>query len=235
MYFQRSQAHLVPPEQMQALIAEQKVLAEQVKIQPLGFEPQIIAGVDSALISPEEIFSVFVVFKYPELEVIEISHAQGPTPLPYIPGFLAFREIPTLLKAFDKLKTKPELLVVDGNGIIHKRKIGIASQLGVKLNLPSFGIAKSLLVGNFVEPGLEAGNSTPVTYKDELLGFALRTKNNVKPVFVSPGHLIDFQDSLELTKLMTGKYRLPEPTRIADKYSKLIKHGENTAGLPIFS
>lgn len=235
MYFQRSQAHLVPPEKMQELIAEQKVLAEQVKIQPLGFEPKIIAGVDSSLISPEEIFSVFVVFKYPELEIIEISHAQGPTPLPYIPGFLAFREIPTLLKAYEKLKTKPELLVVDGNGIIHKRKIGIASQLGVRLNLPSLGIAKSLLVGDFDEPDLLAGNSTPVIYKDEQLGYALRSKNNVKPVFISPGHLIDFKDSLRLAKSMMGKYRLPEPTRIADNYSKLIKHGENTAGLPIFN
>lgn len=221
MYFRKRVK--VDPELMQQLIARQDELTSQLILKPLGFTPKIIAGVDSSLIGEDKIFSVIVAMKYPELEVIEVATSESDIPIPYIPGFLAFREIPNLLEAFKKLKTRPELIVVDGNGIIHKRRMGIASHLGIMLEIPTFGIAKNLLVGKFAMPSLEAVNYTPVFHKDEQLGFAVRTKTNVKPVFVSPGHLINLEDSLNLSISMIGKYRLPEPTRIADKLSKELK------------
>jgi deoxyribonuclease V len=213
----------IDPKLMKDLTARQNELAKKVLIQPLGFTPQIIAGVDSSLVGEDKIFSIIVVFSYPNLEVLEIKHEIGPLEFPYIPGFLAFREIPTILKAYNKLENIPELLVVDGNGIIHKRKMGIASHLGVLLNTPSLGIAKKLLIGSFEMPDNEIRSYTKVLYKDEQLGFALRSKTNVKPVFVSPGNLINLEDSLKFVISVLGKYRLPEPTRIADKYSKEMK------------
>lgn len=231
--FHRSEAHLVPPEVMKNLMAEQIRLAGQVKIQPLLSLPKIIAGVDSSLVDSETILSVFVVMNYPNLEILEISHAIGPIPLPYIPGFLGFREIPTLLKAYESLKIKPDLLFVDGNGIIHRRKIGIASQLGVLLDKPSLGIAKKLLVGKYVEPEILVGSHTDVIFKEQHLGDALRSRTGVKPVFVSPGHLIDHKGALNLVISTLGKYRLPEPTRIADQYSKSLKLGLKSNNPPL--
>ncbi|MDQ2753160.1 MAG: endonuclease V, partial [Bacteroidota bacterium] len=134
---------------------------------------------------------------------------------PYIPGLLAFREVPALSKAWENLTRKPDVLVLDGHGIAHPRRMGIATHFGIALQTPTMGCAKSLLTGKYVEPGMEAGSVSDLFHKDELIGKVLRTKKNVKPVFISPGNLITMDESLELIKQCVGKYRIPEPTRLA--------------------
>ncbi len=212
---------------IKSLIKKQNELQEQVKIQPLKHSVKIIAGCDSSLVG-QKIFSVFVMFKYPSLEQLEIAYDYSYLELPYIPGLLAFREIPNLLKTFNKVKCMPDLIMVDGHGISHPRGMGIASHLGVLLNIPTIGIAKKPLVGKYRMPKSTKLNSTELLFNDKMIGFALRTKDNIKPVFVSPGHLITHEQALDFAIATTAKFKLPEPVRIADKYSKTLKKVEIT-------
>lgn len=220
MYFRKREP--VPPGLMAQLKQRQLDLQQKIKLQPLKGEPKIVAACDTSL-TEEDVFSVFVVFNWPEMEVIEIKHHQSKIELPYIPGFLAFREVPNLLKAYELLVNEPELIFVDGHGIAHPRKLGIATHLGVLIDKPTIGIAKSILVGNFAGLSEERGSVADLVYKDSHIGFAVRGRDKVKPVFVSPGHLVDFADALKFSLMTLGKYRLPEPTRIADLYSKQLK------------
>lgn len=212
----------VPPGLIKKLAEEQLELQQQVRLTPLKQQPQLIAACDSSL-KDEAIFAVFVLFSYPKLEILEVQTSWSKIELPYIPGFLAFREVPNLLKAYGQLTKQPELIFVDGHGIAHPRGLGIASHLGVKLGKPTIGIAKKVLVGQYEMPGAEVGASTDLKYKDQLVGYALRTKPKVKPVFVSPGHLINLEQALMYTKTTIGNYRLPSPTYIADKLTKQLK------------
>jgi deoxyribonuclease V len=212
----------VPAGLIRQLTEQQRELGAKVRIEHLNLEPRIVAACDSAL-TENEIFCVFVAFKFPSLEIIEIVQSHSELTLPYIPGYLAFREAPNLLKAYAKLTLEPDLIFVDGHGVAHPRGMGIASHLGVLINKPTIGIAKSILVGKYPEPGLVVGSYAEIDYKGRMLGYALRSRSNVKPVFVSPGHLVDFEQALEFTLQTLGKYRLPEPTRIADLYSKKLK------------
>lgn len=210
----------VDPLLYKKLIQQQREMSEQVVLQPLSLSSiNYLAGCDSALID-DKIFSIFVIFKFPELEVVEIAAAHSVLEIPYIPGLLSFRESPNLLKAYAKLKIMPDVIMVDGHGIAHPRRMGIAAHLGVLLDVPTIGVAKSKLVGDYLEPAAEQGSVSELTYHGNKIGDVLRTKSKVKPVYVSPGHLADFDAALNLT-IQTGRgYRLPEPTRIADKYSK---------------
>jgi deoxyribonuclease V len=165
----------------------------------------------------KEGFAGFVTLTYPELVVIDHAVAKDTIPFPYVPGLLSFREIPMLLKAWEKLEQKPDVLLVDGIGIAHPRRLGIASHLGLVLGIPTIGCAKSVLTGTYDEPGNEPGDSSPLVdlKTGEIIGAALRTKRNVKPMFISPGHLITLEDSLRLVMHCVRKHRLPEPTRMA--------------------
>ena len=144
--------------------------------------------------------------------------------MPYIPGLLSFRELPCILGAFDKLKQRPELVMVDGQGIAHPRRLGIASHLGLWLDLPTIGCAKSILRGNYDKDvlGEEPGSWVPLidTRKKEVLGAALRTRARVNPMFISLGHRISLETSIRYVVACSKGYRLPEPTRQADKLSK---------------
>jgi deoxyribonuclease V len=163
-------------------------------------------------------FAGFVNLSYPSLEIIGESVIKDRIPMPYIPGLLSFREMPMLVKAWEKLPVKPDVLMADGIGIAHPRRLGIASHLGLALGIPTIGCAKSVLTGVYDEPGLEAGS---VSYlrdrKDpsDIIGAAVRTKRNVAPMFISPGHLITLEDSIRLVLACVRKHRLPEPTRQA--------------------
>lgn len=143
--------------------------------------------------------------------------------LPYIPGYLAFREVPNICKAYEKLSQKPDILMVDGHGIMHPRRLGIASHLGVLLGVPTCGVAKKKLVGKYEEPDNAKGDTQFVYDKDEVIGAVMRSKQNVKPIFVSAGHMCVLRDAVELTLETLRSHKLPEPTRIADKYSKELK------------
>jgi deoxyribonuclease V len=162
-------------------------------------------------------FAGFVSLSYPSLELLGHSVAKGHIPFPYIPGLLSFREIPMLMRAWDALPPKPDVLIVDGVGIAHPRRIGIASHLGLMLGIPTIGCAKSVLTGRFEAPADEAGSTSPLTDPStgEILGIALRTKTGVRPVFVSPGHLITLPEAVDLVRSCVRKHRLPEPTRLA--------------------
>ncbi|RSK32454.1 deoxyribonuclease V [Hymenobacter metallilatus] len=202
----------------------QDQLRSQVRLEPLSAEPRFIAGCDSSFPTPETVLSVFVLLRFPTLEVVEKVYHVGPVTLPYIPGLLAFREAPNLLLAYEKLRQKPDIIMVDGHGIAHPRRMGIAAHLGVELNQPTFGVAKQRLTGHFVEPAHSRGSIAPLTGKDgELLGEVIRSKDNVLPLFVSPGHRCDQATATRLTLACLRGYKLPEPTRLADHWAAEFK------------
>lgn len=197
----------------------QKELRSQVKLVPLEAAPKLIGGCDVSMDRfAKEGFAGFVTLSYPGLRVVDHAVVKNAIPFPYIPGLLSFREIPMLARAWEKLKTKPDVIVVDGVGQAHPRRMGIATHLGLVLGVPTIGCAKSILTGVHGELGDEPG-SVAYLYdkfnKTEVIGAALRTKRGVKPVYVSAGHLITLKKSLELVKNCVIKHRLPEPTRQA--------------------
>jgi deoxyribonuclease V len=144
---------------------------------------------------------------------------------PYVPGFLAFREGPAIIAAIKKLFHIPDLILVDGQGIAHPRQFGLASYIGVRLDIPTIGCAKSRLIGDYKEPGNKKGSWSPLGLGDDIVGAVLRTKDNVRPLFISPGHRTDVKSAILLTLSCLGNYRIPEPIRCADIHSKIIKEG----------
>jgi len=199
-------------------IALQRELRERVMLAPYPATPRTIGGCDVSMNRfASEGFAGFVNLSYPELELIGESVVKDHIPMPYIPGLLSFREIPMLVKAWDKLEQKPDVLMVDGIGIAHPRRLGIASHLGILLDIPTIGCAKSVLVGKYEEPGAEPGSWSPLIEPKtgETLGAAVRTKRKVQPMFISPGHRITLEDSIRLVLACVKKHRLPEPTRQA--------------------
>lgn len=179
----------------------------------------MVGGVDVS-IKGETARCAIVIFDFPKLNPIESALANVPLAFPYIPGLLAFREGPVILEAWEKLKSKPDLLMFDGQGIAHPRGIGIASLMGLWLNLPTIGVAKSRLYGHHEQPGANRGDQAMLydeRQPDRIIGAVLRTRDNVKPLFISPGHLIDVEHSVWFTLACGDSYRLPETTRWAHR------------------
>lgn len=207
------------------LTRQQDELRTRVQLTRLPAEPQLIAGCDSSFPTPETVLSVFVLLRFPALEIVEKVYHTSPVTLPYIPGLLAFREAPNLLLGYDKLRQKPDVIMVDGHGIAHPRRMGIAAHLGVLLDVPAFGVAKQKLTGAYQEPALTRGSITPLTdaRSGELLGEVIRSKDNVQPLFVSPGHRCDQATATHLTLACLRGYKLPEPTRLADHWAEEFK------------
>jgi deoxyribonuclease V len=194
----------------------QRRLRSLVCISPLRREIKTIAGADVSFNKySETIYAGIVVLSLPDLHIIETAGVRSIAKFPYIPGLLSFRETPSLLEAWGKLETKPDVLMLDGQGIAHPRRFGIACHVGVLLDIPTIGCAKSILVGRHGELAPEAGSRTSLVDRGEEVGVALRTKKNVAPVYVSAGHLIDLASAVDLVMKSTGKYRQPEPTRQA--------------------
>ncbi len=157
------------------------------------------------------------VLSFPELALQEQAIAYAPTPFPYVPGFLSFREVPVILQALAKLSLEPDLILCDGQGYAHPRRFGLACHLGVLLDWPTLGVAKSRLVGTHQELGLEKGAQQPLWDRGEQVGVVLRSRSNVRPLYISSGHRVSLETAVELTLRCTPKYRLPETTRWADK------------------
>jgi deoxyribonuclease V len=197
-------------------IALQKTLAAQVVYdQPLALDGvRLVAGVDVS-VKDNVSQAAVVVLSFPDLQVVETVTNVLPTPFPYIPGLLSFREGPVLEDAFARLQHTPDVLIFDGMGRAHPRRLGIASQMGLWLGKPTIGCGKTLLIGRYVEPPQERGAFAPLVDKGEVIGAILRTRANTKPVYISPGHLIDLETALALVMACTPKYRLPEPIRQA--------------------
>ncbi|MFN8472052.1 MAG: deoxyribonuclease V [Anaerolineae bacterium] len=205
-----------------AVAEEQTRLAQQVRDEWTGPAPQIVAGVDMAgAVRGPLVRAAAVALSWPNLEVLAQAVAEVAPTFPYVPGFLAVREAPPVMMALDKLPVRPDLLMVDGHGVAHPRRFGIASYLGVTLDVPTIGVAKSRLVGAHEEPAAAVGAWTPLMDAGEVIGAVLRTKAGVKPIFVSVGHRVDLATAIRLTLEATRGHRLPEPTRLADRLSKL--------------
>lgn len=203
----------------------QKALSSMVSLED-GFNTiDTIAGADLAILKGQKkLICGIILFKYPELSEIERVFSVVDEEFPYVPGLLAFREGPAIIEAYGKLKEKPDVLILDGQGIAHPRGFGIACHVGVILGVPAMGIAKKKLYGDYDEPKIARGASSPLVSKDGAnIGATLRTKDKTKPVFVSPGHMVSLKSSIDIAFECSKGYRIPEPTRLADKYVAELK------------
>jgi len=213
----------------------QKALARLVVKDGKPDRLRYIAGIDVSMNRFDRFgYAAVVVFSYPELEVVEVASSKREITFPYIPGLLSFRETPIIAEALEKLKTEPDVIFLDGQGIAHPRRFGIASHIGVLLDKPTIGVAKTRLVGEYEEPPSEKGAWSPLKDKGEVIGAVLRTKNRVKPVFVSTGHRISLEEAVKLTLSVARGYRIPEPTRIAHITVNRIRRDEGTKQLNLF-
>jgi deoxyribonuclease V len=208
-------------------VALQRELAGRVVTNTPVSPCKLIAGADCSYNRfSSTMYAGVVVLRADDLTVVERQGAVGQATFPYVPGLLSFREIPILLEAFANLEHKPDLVVYDGHGIAHPRRVGIASHLGICLTLPVAGCAKTRLVGDYHEPGREAGSSSLLIDRDAFIGRVVRTKTGVKPLFVSVGHLIDIDSAVHWVLATIRQHRLPEPTRLAHLFVNQLRRGE---------
>ncbi|MGD1809695.1 deoxyribonuclease V [Dapis sp. BLCC M126] len=206
------------PTDVETAIAMQEKLRHKVIAEDKFGTIKYVAGVDVGYSDDDGITQAAVaVLNFPELELKEQAIAQRPTSFPYIPGLLSFREIPTILDALEKLNIIPDMLLCDGQGLIHPRRFGVACHLGVLVNIPSIGVAKSHYIGQHDSVGLEKGNWQPLIDEEEVIGAVVRSRTGVKPIYVSTGHKISLKTAINYVLKCTSKYRLPETTRWADK------------------
>ncbi|GAA3917049.1 deoxyribonuclease V [Gibbsiella dentisursi] len=183
----------------------------------LADPPALIAGADVGFEQEGAVTrAAIAILRYPSLELVEYQLARISTTMPYIPGFLSFRECPALLAAWDKLQQKPDLVFVDGHGISHPRRLGVASHFGLLINVPTIGVAKKRLCGKFEPLGAAAGAQTPLMDKGEQIGWVWRSKLRCNPLFVATGHRVSADSALAWVQRCMAGYRLPEPTRWAD-------------------
>ena len=191
-------------------------LAKRVSTEKGAVSPRLIAGIDISAPDARGVATgAVVVLRYPELDVVELKKARRRIGFPYVPGLLSFREAPLILAACERLSKVPDLVLVDGQGVAHPRRFGLAAHVGLLLDLPTIGCAKSILCGVHQPLGEEAGSQAELFDNGELVGAALRTKSGVKPVYVSVGHKIDLTSALGWVMNCCRGYRLPEPTRLA--------------------
>lgn len=217
----------------QEAIALQRRLAERVRREPDLREVRRVAGVDASY-RDQTAMGAVVVLDYPTLTVVDYAVARCPVTYPYVPGLLSFREAPAVLQALAQIEVRPDLLIFDGHGIAHPRRLGLASHIGVLLDVPSIGCAKRRLCGTYEMPGTEAGSVSQLYDRDthEAIGAVVRTRTNVRPVFVSIGHRVDVDTAVAYVLACCRGRRLPEPTRWAHKVAGGLRPPvERSAGL----
>jgi deoxyribonuclease V len=194
----------------------QEELRKSLRLRPPKAPIKTIAAADASYsLSGDRLYAAFLVFSFPDLKVLESASASGRVSFPYIPGLLSFREAPVLLKAFSRLERHPDVILIDGQGVAHPRSMGIAAHLGILLDLPTIGCAKSRLFGEEAEPAPDQGSCVLLCQKGRTVGMIVRTRTGVKPVYVSPGHKIDLDTSVEIILSLCRGYRIPEPLRQA--------------------
>ena len=198
-------------------VALQLRLLQRVREEPLESDPRLIAGLDAAF-SPDNDWCLGAVVVWDRLtgEVVEQQMAARPLRFPYVPGLLSFREAPALLAALRRLRVRPDLLICDGQGRAHPRRFGLACHVGVLIDLPVFGCAKSILVGEVSQLGSARGAMSDLEYQGQVIGRAVRTRDRVRPVYVSVGHRVTLEDAVRWTLACAVRFRLPEPIRLAD-------------------
>ena len=202
---------------IQRELGERVSLTDGVRIEDIRY----VAGADNAYArrgAETTAFAVVLVFTFPELELVETQVASCPVTFPYVPGLLSFREGPAMLTAFRQVETLPDVVLFDAQGYAHPRRLGAASHLGLFLDVPSIGCAKSRLTGRYEEPGPEFGDRNPLVDKDEVIGAVVRTRAGRGPLFVSPGHRMSVDTAVEIALACCRNNRfMPEPTRLADR------------------
>jgi deoxyribonuclease V len=174
--------------------------------------------------------AAIVVLELPSLKLLVRSLVSAPVSFPYIPGLLAFREMPVLLKAWKQLEMKPDVLILDGHGLAHPRRMGIATHFGIEVDHPTMGCAKNILTGTHQVLGNEKGATADLIDEGEKVGFALRSRTNVNPIYISPGHKLSFADTYDIIMQVLTKYKLPKTTRLAHHWANKLRKGEAEAG-----
>jgi deoxyribonuclease V len=188
-----------------------------------------VAGADVST-QGDRAYATVVVLEYPGLSLVGVQGFEAPLRFPYVPGLLSFREIPSIVGALEKVETSVDALILDAQGLAHPRRMGLATHLGLFLDVPTVGCAKSRLVGSYEEPGIEKGSATDLVHRGEVVGKVLRTRERVSPVYVSVGNGIDLRSSVELVLACTTRYRLPESTRQAHNAANRLRRGEEPGG-----
>jgi deoxyribonuclease V len=202
----------------------------RLRLCPLPAPPRFIAGVDAAYQEKEaRVFGAASLLTWPDLTPVETAGVSGPVPYPYIPGLLSLREAPILAAAVRRLRQRPDVVLVDGQGLAHPRHLGLASHLGLLLQLPTIGCAKSRLWGHYGELGEEKGSVCPLLADGVEIGWVLRSRRRCRPLFISPGHLITVAESLEVVQGCLGAFRLPLPLRAAHLWSKQLRRQAGVA------
>jgi len=213
----------------------QNELRAKVDITERALNIATIGGADISLnLYSTTIYAGIILLSFPQLMPVAYSLVKAETHFPYVPGFLAFREVPALVKVWEQIPVKPCVLVVDGHGIAHPRRMGIAAHFGTLTGQVSMGCAKNILCGKFEEPGIQLDSHSPIIDKQEQIGYAYRSKTKTAPVYVSPGHLMGMNNSLQVIRQCVGKYRIPEPTRLAHELVNRFRKGELQEGYSIF-
>jgi deoxyribonuclease V len=188
-----------------------------------------VAGADVST-QGDTAYATVVVLEFPGLSLVEVRGYQAPLRFPYVPGLLSFRELPSVVGALLEVDSAVDALILDAQGLAHPRRMGLASHLGIFLDVPTVGCAKSLLVGSFREPGTEKGSATDLVHRGEVVGRVLRTREGVSPVYVSVGNGIDLGSSVDLVLACCTRYRLPETTRQAHAAANRLRRGEEPGG-----
>ena len=185
-----------------------------------------VAGAD---VSTEEdaAYATVVVLSFPDLSLVEVQGFEAPLTFPYVPGLLAFREIPSVAGALKKVESPVDVVIFDAHGLAHPRRMGLATHMGLFIDVPAIGCAKNRLVGDCEEPGKEKGSATDLVHRGEVVGKVLRTRTNVSPVYVSAGNGTDLESAADLVLACCPKYRLPETTRQAHKTANELRRGED--------
>ena len=214
-------------------IALQRKLAQEIDVRRSLKYCDLIAGADCSYnrFSPT-FYAAVVVLRTSDWSIVETQGVIDESPFPYVPGLLSFREAPIVLQAFAKLKTRPDAVMYDGQGFAHPRRMGIACHVGLWLGIPTFGCAKTRLVGEHDEPGLNAGDFALLRHEEEIIGHVLRTKARTNPLYVSPGHLIDQKSATRWTLASCRGYRIPEPTRQAHLHVNQMRLRDGNTEVP---
>ena len=208
----------------------QRELAPLIRQEPITTPIRLVAGADvSHSRFSNVLFASVVVYKFPSFEKVEERSVRFETKFKYRTGLLSFREAPALLKAFEMVESPVDVAMLDGQGIAHPRRMGLASHVGLFLSCPTIGVGKTRLTGDFDEPAMEAGSQSPLTSRDELIGTVLRTKRNVRPLFISIGHRIELGFATDLVLQGVRRHRIPEPTRLAHEAVNAFRRSHATA------
>lgn len=209
----------------------QEKLRKKIVLDKLDGIPQFIAGADISFdFGSDVMHAAIIVLEFPSLKPVARSLASDETTFPYIPGLLAFREMPVLLKAWNQLRVKPDVLILDGHGLAHPRQMGIATHFGIEIDQPTIGCAKNILTGTHEELEIEKGATVDLLDNDEKVGYALRSRTGVNPVYISPGHKLSFDDAYSIMMKALTKFKLPKTTRLAHQFANELRKGKINSG-----